>query len=113
MNKMSINSVLVSLVAAITLVLLFADQVSAQTTTTTTSTSVTGGSPSSRTPGDWITQAIVNEQNGNTSISTGTTSAAAPNFLQSILEQLFALLATLLQSLFGGLTSMFPAAAAG
>ena len=86
MTKMSINSVLVSLVAAMTLVLLFADQVSAQTATVTPSTSVAGGSISSRSPGDWITQGIANEQNGSPSGSTGTTSAATPNFFQSILE---------------------------
>ena len=66
MNRMSINSVLVSLVAAMTLVLLFADQVTAQTTTTTPSASVGGDSLTSRSPGNWITQAIANEQNGNT-----------------------------------------------
>jgi hypothetical protein len=113
MNKMSINSVLVSLVAAMTLVLLFADQVSAQTTATNPSTSVTGGSISSRSPGNWVTQGIANEQNGNTNISTDTTAAATPSFFQSILEQLFALFATILQSIFGGLTSMFPTAASG
>jgi hypothetical protein len=113
MNKMSITSVLVSLAAAMSLVLLFADQVSAQTMSTSPSTSVTGGSITSRSPGTWITQGIANEQNGSTSGSPGTTSAVTPNLFQSILEQLFALFATLLQSLFGGLTSMFPAAAGG
>jgi hypothetical protein len=113
MNKMSIKSVLVSLAAAMSLILLFADQVSAQTTSTSPSTSVTGGSLTTRSPGTWITQGIANEQNGSTSISPGTASAATPNFFQSILEQLFALFATLLQSLFGGLSSIFPAAASG